>query len=709
MYSMSETEYFNVADIFGENVFNDAVMQERLPKKTYKKLREVIEEGKELDLETADVVAHEMKEWAIEKGATHYTHWFQPLTGVTAEKHDSFITAPMPNGKVLMSFSGKELIKGEPDASSFPSGGLRATFEARGYTAWDCTSPAFVRQDAAGATLCIPTAFCSYTGEALDQKTPLLRSMEAINTQSLRLLRLFGNTTSKKVTPSVGPEQEYFIVDREKYLKRKDLIFTGRTLFGAMPPKGQEMDDHYFGIIRERIAAYMRDVNKELWKLGVSAKTQHNEVAPAQHELAPIYSEANVAVDHNQLVMETLKKVAGRHGLQCLLHEKPFAGVNGSGKHNNWSITTDDGINLLEPGKTPHENVQFLLVLTCILKAVDKHADLLRESAADVGNDHRLGANEAPPAIVSIYLGEQLQDVLSQLICTGEATHSLAGSKLETGVKTLPDFMKDATDRNRTSPFAFTGNKFEFRMVGSQDSIAQPNVVLNTIVAEAFSEACDELEKADDFDMAVHDLIKKYATEHQRIVFNGNGYSDEWVEEAAKRGLPNIKCMVDAVPYLAADKSVKIFEDLGVMDKAELEARADVMLENYAKKINIEALTMIEMSNEEIIPAVMEYQAELAKGAAEIKALGIDPTVQVSLLNTISEKLTELKSATVALEELVTKAADYEGDIEAWAKYFHNTVFAAFDTVRKPADELEKELPKTAWPFPTYEQLLFEQ
>ena len=506
------SDYFNVADIFGENVFNDTVMQERLPKKVYKKLHEVMDEGKELDLETADVIAHEMKEWAIEKGATHYTHWFQPLTGVTAEKHDSFITAPMPNGKVLMSFSGKELIKGEPDASSFPSGGLRATFEARGYTAWDCTSPAFVRQDAAGATLCIPTAFCSYTGEALDQKPPLLRSMEAIDTQSIRLLRLFGNTTSKKVTPSVGPEQEYFIVDRQKYLQRKDLIFTGRTLFGAMPPKGQEMDDHYFGAIRERIAAYMKDVNKELWKLGVAAKTQHNEVAPAQHELAPIYAECNVAVDHNQIIMETLKKVAGRHGLQCLLHEKPFAGVNGSGKHDNWSITTDDGINLLEPGKTPHENTQFLLVLACILKAVNVHADLLRESAADPGNDHRLGANEAPPAIISIFLGEQLEDVVDQLISTGEATHSLNGGKLDTGVSTLPELSKDATDRNRTSPFAFTGNKFEFRMVGSRDSISGSNVVLNTIVAEAFAEACDELEKAETMEAKiVHALDKMEA------------------------------------------------------------------------------------------------------------------------------------------------------------------------------------------------------
>ena len=564
------SEALKVAEIFGEDVFNDTVMQERLPKKVYKDLKKIIEEGKELDLATADVIAHEMKEWAIEKGATHYTHWFQPLTGATAEKHDSFISAPLPNGKVLMSFSGKELIKGEPDASSFPSGGLRATFEARGYTAWDCTSPAFVRHDAAGATLCIPTAFCSYKGEALDQKTPLLRSMQAINEQSLRLLRLFGNTTAKKVTPSVGAEQEYFLVDAEKFEQRKDLIYAGRTLFGAMPPKGQEMDDHYFGTIRQRIAGFMKDVNIELWKVGVASKTQHNEVAPAQHELAPIYGEANVAVDHNHLVMQTLKRIACQHGMKCLLHEKPFAGVNGSGKHNNWSLTTDDGKNLLEPGKTPHENVQFLLVLTCILKAVDKHAALLRESAADVGNDHRLGANEAPPAIISIFLGDQLEDVIRQLVDTGEATHSLKGGRLETGVSTLPDLAKDATDRNRTSPFAFTGNKFEFRMVGSRDSISGSNVVLNTIVAEAFAEACDVLEKADDFDMAVHDLIKKYATEHQRIIFNGNGYADAWVEEAERRGLPNIKSMVEAVPALVTEDTVSMFEKFKVFTKAEL-------------------------------------------------------------------------------------------------------------------------------------------
>ena len=597
------TEKMNVAKIFGENVFNDKVMQERLPKKVYKALRKTIDEGKELDPMVADVVAEAMKNWAVEKGATHYTHIFQPLTGVTAEKHDAFITAPRQDGTVLMEFSGKELIKGEPDASSFPSGGLRATFEARGYTAWDCTSPAYVREDAAGAILCIPTAFCSYTGEALDQKTPLLRSMEAINEQALRLLRLFGNTTSKKVTPSVGPEQEYFLVDKQKYLQREDLIFTGRTLFGAMPPKGQELDDHYFGTIRQRIASYMKDVNEELWKLGISAKTQHNEVAPAQHELAPIYAEANIAVDHNQLVMKTLKKVACQHGMQCLLHEKPFDGVNGSGKHNNWSITTDDGINLLDPGKTPHENVQFLMVLTCILKAVDEHADLLRESAADPGNDHRLGANEAPPAIISIFLGEQLEDVLEQLISTGTATHSKAGGVLHTGVKRLPDFAKDATDRNRTSPFAFTGNKFEFRMVGSRDSIAGPNVVLNTIVADAFSQACDVLEKADDFELAVHDLIKEYAIDHQRIVFNGNGYAPEWAEEAKRRGLPNLPSMVDAIPALTTPKAVKLFEEFHVFTRAELESRAEIQYEIYAKAVNIEAKTMIDIATKQIIPA----------------------------------------------------------------------------------------------------------
>lgn len=704
-----ENGYFNVADIFGENVFNDTVMRERLPKKTYQKLKETISEGRELDLETADVIAHEMKEWAIEKGATHYTHWFQPLTGVTAEKHDSFISAPMSNGKVLMSFSGKELIKGEPDASSFPSGGLRATFEARGYTAWDATSPAFVRQDAAGATLCIPTAFCSYTGEALDQKTPLLRSMEAVSTQSIRLLRLFGNTTSRRVIPSVGAEQEYFIIDREKYLKRKDLIYTGRTLFGAMPAKGQELEDHYFGAIRERIAAYMRDVNIELWKLGVSAKTQHNEVAPAQHELAPIYSIANVAVDHNQLVMETLKKVAGRHGLHCLLHEKPFAGVNGSGKHNNWSLVTDDGINLLDPGTTPHENVQFLLVLCCILQAVDIHADLLRESAADVGNDHRLGADEAPPAIISVYLGEQLEDVLRQLISTGTATSSIKGKKLDTGVKTLPEFMKDATDRNRTSPFAFTGNKFEFRMVGSQDSVGEPNIVLNTIVAEAFSNACDILERADDFEQAVHDLIKDLAVKHQRIVFNGNGYSEEWVKEAQQRGLSNIKSMVEAIPALTTEQSVALFERFGVFTRAELCSRAEIEYEQYAKEINIEARAMVNIVSKQIIPAVIRYTTELANSICAVKdtGCGADVSTQTELLNEVSDLLAATKQEQAKLQEDVAKGIAMEDNRER-ALYYHEVVSHSMSVLRASVDRLEFLVDKDVWPMPSYGDMLFE-
>ena len=701
------TEVINVAEIFGENVFNDTVMQERLPKKVYKNLRKTIEEGKDLDLETADVIAHEMKEWAIEKGATHYTHWFLPLTGVTAEKHDSFVSAPLPSGKVLMSFSGKELIKGEPDASSFPSGGLRATFEARGYTAWDCTSPAFVRQDAGGATLCIPTAFCSYTGEALDQKTPLLRSMEAINKEALRLLRLFGNTTSKKVTPSVGAEQEYFLVDAEKFEQRKDLNYTGRTLFGAMPPKGQELDDHYFGTIRQRIASFMRDVNIQLWKVGVTAKTQHNEVAPAQHELAPIYSEANIAVDQNQLTMQTLKRVACQHGMKCLLHEKPFAGVNGSGKHNNWSITTDDGINLLEPGKTPHENTQFLLVLACILKAVNVHADLLRESAADPGNDHRLGANEAPPAIISIFLGEQLEDVVDQLISTGEATHSLNGGKLDTGVSTLPELSKDATDRNRTSPFAFTGNKFEFRMVGSRDSIANPNIVLNTIVAEAFADACDILEKADDFDLAVHDLIKEYLTDNQRIIFNGNGYSDEWVAEAERRGLPNIKSMVEAIPAITTDKSIKLFERFSVFTKAELESRAEIQYEAYAKAINIEARTMIDMASKQFLPAFIKYTKTLADTVLAVKEAGVDAAVQTEALKEVSALMAETKAALDVLVKVTDEAAaKEEGEVQA--NFYHSDVVPAMEALRAPVDKLEMIVDKEAWPMPSYGDLIFE-
>ena len=701
------SDVINVAEIFGEDVFNDTVMQSRLPKKVYKDLKRMIQEGQELDLATADVIAHEMKEWAIEKGATHYTHWFQPLTGVTAEKHDSFISAPMENGKVLMNFSGKELIKGEPDASSFPSGGLRATFEARGYTAWDCTSPAFVRHDAAGATLCIPTAFCSYTGEALDQKTPILRSMQAINEQSLRLLRLFGNTTAKKVIPSVGPEQEYFLVDAEKFMQRKDLIYTGRTLFGAMPPKGQELDDHYFGTIRQRIAGFMKNVNEELWRVGVTAKTQHNEVAPAQHELAPIYAECNVAVDHNHLVMQTLKRVACQHGMKCLLHEKPFAGVNGSGKHNNWSITTDDGKNLLDPGKTPHENLQFLLVLTCVLKAVDDHAALLRESAADPGNDHRLGANEAPPAIISVFLGEQLEDVLEQIIETGSATHSLKGGVLETGVDTLPDLVKDATDHNRTSPFAFTGNKFEFRMVGSRDSIASPNIVLNTIVAEAFSEACDVLEKADDFDKALSELITKYATEHKKIIFNGDGYSDNWVEEAEKRGLPNIKSMVEAIPALEDEKTIKVFEQFHVFTEAELRSRVEIKYENYAKVINIEAKTMIDMASKQIIPAIIKYTKTLADTVVAVKAAGVDASVQAEALAEVSELLKEAKEALATLIKVTDEAATKE-EGEEQAKFFKFTVFPAMEALRAPVDKLEMIVDKEAWPMPSYGDLMFE-
>ena len=702
------SEFVNVAKIFGENVFNDAVMRERLPSDVYKELKGTIEAGKELDPAIADVIAGEMKEWAIEKGATHYTHWFQPLTGITAEKHDSFISAPSKDGKVMMTFSGKELIKGEPDASSFPSGGLRATFEARGYTAWDCTSPAFVRQDAAGATLCIPTAFCSYTGESLDQKTPLLRSMEAINTQAMRLLRLFGNKTSKRVTPSVGVEQEYFLIDAKKFRQRKDLIYTGRTLFGAMPPKGQELDDHYFGAIKQRVAAYMKEVNEELWKLGVAAKTQHNEVAPAQHELVPIYTQANVAVDHNQIIMRTLRIVAGRNGLKCLLHEKPFAGVNGSGKHNNWSLVTDDGINMMEPGKTPHENIQFLMVLMCVLRAVDKHADLLRESASDAGNDYRLGADEAPPAIISVFLGEQLEDVMRQLIDTGTATHSKKAEKLKTGVKTLPDLAKDATDRNRTSPFAFTGNKFEFRMVGSSDSVGSPNTVLDTIVAESFKEACDILEKAPDFDMAVHDLIKEYAIEHERIVFSGNGYSQEWVKEAKKRGLSNLKSMVDAIPALVSPQTVAMYEEFKVFTKAELESRVEIKYEAYAKAINIEARAMIDIASKQIIPATIKYAKALADAINAINAASsVGTSVESELLRETTELLRDMK---VALDKLVRveNVAVAMAAGKDQALYYHNKVCVAMENLRKPVDKLEMLVDKDMWPMPSYGDLIFE-
>ena len=693
---------------FGSLVFTEVEMEERLPSPVYLAWKKTIASESQLDRPTADAIAHAMKRWAMEHGATHFTHWFQPLTGGTAEKHDAFVE-PGSDGEPISRFSGKMLIKGEPDASSFPSGGLRATFEARGYTAWDCTSPAFVKEDATGAILCIPTAFCSYKGEALDKKTPLLRSMEAISEQALRIVRLFGNTAATKVTASVGPEQEYFIVDREKYLERKDLIYTGRTLFGAPAPKGQELEDHYFGSIKERIGAYMRDINIELWKLGVTAKTQHNEVAPAQHELAPIYAPVNIAADHNQIMMRILKKVASRHGMRCLLHEKPFAGVNGSGKHNNWSLTTDDGINLLEPGKTPHENIQFLLVLTCILKAVDEHADLLRESAADVGNDERLGGNEAPPAVISVFLGEQLQDVLEQLISTGTATHSKTGEILDTGVKTLPDFMKDATDRNRTSPFAFTGNKFEFRMVGSRDSISECNVVLNTIAAEVFREACDRLEAAEDFDTAVHDLIKEYATEHQRIVFNGNGYAPEWEAEAKRRGLPILPSMVDAIPALTTDKAVKLFESFNVFTRAELESRAEIQYEGYAKAINIEAKTMVDIATKQIIPAVIRYTTVLAESINSVKAVSaaLDVSVQTSLLEKSSTLLAETKAAMDKLSGLIAEAEAHEEGRDR-AVFFRESVVPAMKALRKPVDELEMIVDKDMWPMPSYGDLIFE-
>lgn len=701
------SEVLNVEKIFGENVFTIGTMKERLPKKVFQEVKKVIDQGGELSPAAADVVAKAMKDWAVEKGATHYTHWFQPLTGITAEKHDSFVNHPDEDGRMLMEFSGKELIKGEPDASSFPSGGLRATFEARGYTAWDITSPAFIKEAGTGPILCIPTAFCSYKGEALDKKTPLLRSMEAISEQALRIVKLFGNTAATKVTPSVGAEQEYFLVDQDLALKRKDMIFAGRTLFGAPAPKGQEMEDHYFGVIRERIGAYMKDLNEELWKLGVTAKTQHNEVAPAQHELAPIYETANIAVDHNQIVMETMKRVAGKHNLRCLLHEKPFAGVNGSGKHNNWSITTDNGVNLLDPGETPNENIQFLLVLACILKAVDRHADLLRQSASDVGNDHRLGANEAPPAIISVFLGEQLEDVVKQLVETGEAANCIEGGKLETGVSTLPDLVKDATDRNRTSPFAFTGNKFEFRMVGSADSIGSPNTTLNAIVAEAFCEAADVLEKASDFDMAVHDLIKEYMTKHQRIIFNGNGYSDEWVKEAERRGLPNIKSMIEAVDTLTTDKAVNLFEKFGIFTRAELESREEVLYETYAKTINIEALTMIDMASKEIIPAVVQYSGKLANTVLAVKEAGADACVQAEMLQEVSAHLKEMKAALKKLIEVERKASAME-DVKAQAFFYKDTVVDAMRALRAPADALEMLVGKEDWPFPTYADLMFE-
>ena len=700
------SERYDVIEMFASDVFDDATMKHRLPKKIYAEFKNTLMEGKDLEPHVAEIIAHEMKEWAIDKGATHYTHWFQPLTNITAEKHDAFIN-PQSDGSVLMSLSGKELLKGESDGSSFPSGGIRATFEARGYTAWDCTSPAFIREFPDGsAVLCIPTIFCSYTGEALDKKTPLLRSMEAINTQALRIVRLFGDTQTTKVITSVGAEQEYFLVDRETYNKRKDLIFTGRTLFGAQPPKGQELDDHYFGTIKERVLAFMTELNKELWKLGIPAKTQHNEAAPGQHELAPVYNTTNIATDHNQLIMEIMKKVALRHDLVCLLHEKPFAGINGSGKHNNWSLNTDTGINLLDPGKHPHSNKQFLLFLAAVLKAVDDYAPLLRMSAALPGNDHRLGGNEAPPAIISVFLGDQLNDVLAQLCETGDATHSIKGSNFKIGVSTVPTFRMDATDRNRTSPFAFTGNKFEFRMVGSSASISDPNTVLNTIVAETLRQAADILEKADDFDAALQDLMKEWVSAHMKIIFNGDGYSDEWIEEAARRGLPNIDNTVDAFAVLGDPRFVELFERHNVLSQTEITAREEVGYENYSKAINIESRTMIDMVKKQILPAVVRYTKEIAEDIGALRAIGADASVQESLLNHITQELGALTRNVKELEAATDQAVKVIGSKEQ-AIAFRDNVFSRFADVRKPADELENLVSQEAWPFPTYSELLF--
>lgn len=698
------SEIINVPEIFGKNVFNDKAMQERLPKSVYKKLKKTIEDGAELDPSIADVVAHAMKDWAIERGATHYSHWFQPLTGITAEKHDAFISVPDSNGRVIMEFSGKELIKGEPDASSFPSGGLRSTFEARGYTTWDCTSPAFLREDTLGVTLYIPTAFCSYRGEALDKKTPLLRSMQAINEQALRILRLFGNTTSHRVIPYVGPEQEYFLVDKNKYLQRKDLIYTGRTLFGAMPPKGQEMDDHYFGSIRPRVGAFMKELNETLWRLGVSAKTQHNEVAPAQHELAPTYCQVNLAVDHNQMVMEAMKRVAGHHGLTCLLHEKPFDGINGSGKHNNWSISTNTGVNLLDPGKTPAENAQFLLFLTAVIKAVNDYQDILRASVASAGNDHRLGANEAPPAIISIFLGDELTGVLDAIV--NGVKYEDKRVEMEIGVDVLPHFPKDTTDRNRTSPFAFTGNKFEFRMPGSKLSVAGPNTVLNTIVADVLDQFADELEKADNFQDALDDLIKRTIKENQNIIFNGNGYSDEWPVEAEKRGLLNLKSTPEAVPTFLAQKNVDVFSKYGVYTEAELQSRVEILLDEYCKTLNIEALTMIDMAKKEILPAAAKYIKDIAKTAELAKSCGAETVFEEETVKEISALVTEMYKALGTLEADVQKVHAIE-DTQEMANFFHDTIFADMGALRVPADKIETLVGKEYWPYPTYSDLLF--
>jgi len=692
-------------EIFGKNVFNQTVMRERLPKVVFKTLKKTIDEGLPLDPSIADVVATAMKEWAVERGATHYTHWFQPMTGITAEKHDSFLS-PNENG-ALMEFSGKELIKGEPDASSFPSGGLRATFEARGYTAWDCTSPAFLKEEGGVITLCIPTAFCSYTGEALDKKTPLLRSMETLSKQALRVLRLFGNTTATRVTSTVGAEQEYFLVDKSFFLKRPDLIMAGRTLFGAMSTKGQELEDHYFGTIKDRVLAYMKEVNEELWKLGVTAKTQHNEVAPGQFEIAPIFENTNIATDHNQLVMDILKKVAIRHDLVCLLHEKPFAGVNGSGKHNNWSMSSNDGQNLLEPGHTPHENAQFLTFLMAVIKAVDTYSGLLRCSCANAGNDHRLGANEAPPAIISVFLGDQLADIVDQIVA-GKAKTSSISVDMKIGVKTLPALPKDTTDRNRTSPFAFTGNKFEFRMLGSSFSISGPNIIINTIIAEALKEIADKLEKSKNFNADLSKLMQEIAKKHQRVIFNGNNYSDEWVKEAKKRGLLNIPTTPEALKQLVTKESLKLFTSHGVFNEKELHSRYEIMVEQYVKVINIEALTMIEMAKKSIIPSAMEYATTLASSIHAISAVSakLNVTAQMELLEEISTTLASMNSNVKALEKALDSALKI-ADVEKQAVAFREKVFAKMLDLRADGDALEKVIAADYWPLPTYGEMLF--
>nr|WP_176790898.1 glutamine synthetase III [Ruminococcus bromii] len=692
-----------VPEIFGSMVFNDQKMQERLPKSTYKALKKTIQNGEPLDLGVANVVAAAMKDWAVEMGCTHYTHWFQPMTGITAEKHDSFI-APNGEGQVIMEFSGKELVKGEPDASSFPSGGIRATFEARGYTTWDPTSYAFVKD----GTLYIPTAFCSYTGEVLDKKTPLLRSMERMNTEAVKILHLLGKDDVTRVTTTVGPEQEYFLIDKDAYDQREDLIYTGRTLFGAKAPKGQELDDHYFGAIKTRVAAYMKDLDEELWKLGILAKTKHNEVAPSQHELAPIFTTTNIATDHNELTMEVMKKVAERHGLVCLLHEKPFAGVNGSGKHNNWSISTNTGENLLEPGKTPENNLQFQLFLAAVVKAVHEYQDLLRITVASAGNDHRLGANEAPPAIISMYLGDDLGELVDSIINDREYV-SKGKQKMKTGVDVLPDFMKDTSDRNRTSPFAFTGNKFEFRALGSSLNIACPNYMLNTMVAEELSEFYDELKDADDMDAAIKALVKKVFTEHQNIIFNGNNYAPEWVEEAERRGLLNLKSLPDAMEHFLDKKNIDLFVKNKICSADEIRARYEIELESYSKQINIEALTMIDMAKKNILPAVTSYVRDLTDTALAKKALSdaIPTSVEEDLITSLSNKLVCFSKKTAELEEAVIKASDYSDDNLKYAKYYRETVFALMQELRAVGDAMETETASEYWPYPSYGELLF--